>query len=349
MMQELLRHADDWPSLKSGVKLAYLDPPFNTGARFGHYDDAQDSDTWLSDLRERLKLVAALLGPDGSVWLHLDDSEQHRGRCLMDEVFGRDAFVATVVWQRRTSRDSRKAFSASQDYLHVYAPSGAKRWKSVRNGLRNAGGFVNPDNDPRGPWRSVPMSAQGGHATKSQFYSVITPTGVVHDPPPGRCWTYSEPRLRELIAAGKVYWPRGGDGRPRLKRYEDEVTDLSPSTLWLADDVGDNAEAKKEILRSLGGQTPFDTPKPERLLAQILHIATDEGETVLDCYLGSGTTAVAATRMARRWVGIERQSRTVNECVVPRLRSLLQAEAYDETEGVIAPHGRSGFVHAVMT
>ncbi|WP_188111271.1 site-specific DNA-methyltransferase [Nocardioides antri] len=310
-----------WQATQGEVKLAYLDPPFNTGARFGHYDDAVHTADWLEALQARLILIKKLLHRNGSVWLHLDDSEQHHGRCLMDEVFGADSFVATVIWQRRTSRDNRKAFSASHDYVHVYAPSGHKHWKSVRNGLANTGGFSNPDNDPRGPWRSVPLSAQAGHGTASQFYAITTPTGVVHDPPAGRCWTYTAPRFEELVRAGRVYWPKGGDGRPRLKRYEDEVEDLAPSTLWLASEVGDTAAAKKELLRTVGGKTPFDTPKPESLMERIIEVATDPGDLVLDPYAGSGTTAVVASRLNRRWIAIEAQEATLSGCAIPRLRA----------------------------
>jgi adenine-specific DNA-methyltransferase len=301
------------------VKLAYLDPPYNTGKRFGHYDDALHSAHWLTDLRARLYLIKELLHPDGSVWLHLDDSEQHHGRCVLDEVFGADAFVATVIWQRRMSRDNRTAFSVSHDYIHVYAPVGQKRWKHVRNGFANEGGLTNPDNDPRGPWRSIPLSAQAGHGTPSQFYAITTPTGSTVEPPPGRCWTYTAPRFRELESAGLIYWPRGGAGRPRLKRYADELTPLAPTTIWTSAEVGDNAVAKKELLEAVGGSVPFDTPKPEALMSRIIEIATDPGDTVLDPYLGSGTTAVAARRLSRRWIGIESVAATVRDVTLPRL------------------------------
>lgn len=301
------------------VKLAYLDPPYNTGKRFGHYDDALHSAHWLTDLRTRLHLVKELLHTDGSIWLHLDDSEQHHGRCLLDEVFGADAFVATVIWQRRTSRDNRTAFSVSHDYIHVYAPAGQKQWKHVRNGFANEGGLSNPDNDPRGPWRSIPLSAQAGHGTPSQFYAITTPAGEVVEPPAGRCWTYTAARFAELDEAGLIYWPRDGAGRPRLKRYAEELTPLAPTTLWTAAEVGDNAVAKKELLEAVGGSTPFDTPKPEALMTRIIEIATDPGDTVLDPYLGSGTTAVAARVLGRPWIGIETVAATVRDVTLPRL------------------------------
>jgi adenine-specific DNA-methyltransferase len=310
-------------------KLCYLDPPYNTGERFAHYDDRLDRAKWLTNLRDHLLLAKQLLSPDGSLWLHLDDSEQHRARCLLDEVFGEESFVATIVWQKRTTRDNRKAFSSMHDYIHVYAPSGPKVWRTVRNGLPDEGAFNNPDNDPRGPWRSVPMTVQAGHATASQFYTVTTPTGVRHEPPPGRCWTYTAERLAELDSDGRVYWPRNGDGKPRLKRYQTEVTGLAPFTIWSADEVGDTGSAKRALLSEFPHIQAFDTPKPVGLLERIIGVATDPGDLVLDYYLGSGTTAVAAQRLGRRWVGVERSARTVEEFALPRIRNAWEARPGD--------------------
>lgn len=304
------------------VKLCYLDPPYNTGAQFSTYSDSASSASWLEALRDRLVRIRALLHRDGSVWLHLDDSEQHHARVVLDEVFGPDSFVATVIWEKRRSRDNRTAFSSAHDYIHIYAPRGSRDWRAVRNGLPNVGAFINPDNDPRGPWRSVPMSAQAGHGTKAQFYQVTTPTGVVHDPPPGRCWTYSNERLEQLIVEGRVYWPSGGNGRPRLKRFQDEVSTLAPSTLWSSEFAGDTAQAKKELLRYFPGRSAFDTPKPEQLMERIISIASNEGDLVLDPYLGSGTTAAVAHKLNRRFVGIETAEAVVDEVVMPRLRAL---------------------------
>ena len=308
-------------SLAGTVKLCYLDPPYNTGERFAHYDDRAKSADWLTNLRDHLVATRQMLAPDGSVWLHLDDSEQHRARCVLDEVFGPDSFVATVVWQKRTTRDNRKAFSSMHDYIHVYAPAGPKVWKHVRNGLPDEGSFSNPDHDPRGPWRSVPMNVQAGHATASQFYTLTTPTGVKHDPPPGRCWTYTAARLAQLHSERRVYWPRSGDGKPRLKRYQHEVTGLAPFTVWTADEVGDTGTAKKGLLREFPDIQAFDTPKPLGLLERIVAIATDPDDLVLDYYLGAGTTAVAAQGLGRRWIGVEQSNRTVEEFALPRLRS----------------------------
>lgn len=312
-------------SLAGVVKLCYIDPPYNTGERFAHYSDRSDRAEWLTNLREHLVAARQLLAPDGSLWLHLDDSEQHRARCVLDEVFGEECFVATVVWQKRTTRDSRKAFSSMHDYIHVYSPAGPKGWKKVRNGLPDEGAFSNPDDDPRGPWRSIPMNVQAGHATASQFYTVVTPTGVHHDPPPGRCWTYTAERLAELAAQDRVYWPRGGDGKPRLKRFQSEVTGLAPFTIWPSDEVGDTGSAKRALMAEFSDRQVFDTPKPLGLMERIIQIATDPGDVVLDYYLGSGTTAVASQRLGRRWVGVEQSLRTIEEFALPRLQTTWEA------------------------
>lgn len=276
-------------------------------------------------MRDRLLQLKKLLAPDGSIWVHCDDYEQHRLRCLLDEALGSSAFVATIVWQKRTSRDNRTAFSSMHDYVHVYAARGAA-WSEVRNRLEDMGGYSNPDNDPRGPWRSVPMSAQAGHATAAQFYDIVSPTGVVHPPPKGRCWTYTRPRFEELVGQGRVYWPKAGDGRPRLKRYPEEATGLVPFTIWPADEVDDNDDAKKQILAMFPEHEAFATPKPERLMERIAHIASNPGDVVLDCFAGSGTTAAVAHKLGRRWVAVEWSRETIETFTGPRLEKVVRGE-----------------------
>jgi adenine-specific DNA-methyltransferase len=162
---------------------------------------------------------------------------------------------------------------------------------------------------------------------------------VAHDPPHGRCWTYTKRRFDELVAAGKVYWPRAGRGKPRLKRYQHESTGLAPFTIWTAAEVGENADAKKALLASIPGATPFNTPKPHGLLERIIHISTNPGDCVLDSFLGSGTTAIVAQRMGRRWIGIERNTETVNNVAIPLLKSGLEDNPSDHGN----VFGRVGF------
>lgn len=307
-------------------KLCYIDPPFNTGQVFDNYEDNIEHSIWLTMLRDRLQQIKPLLSQDGSVWVHLDDVEVHRCRAVLDEVMGEGSFVAQIVWHKRTTRDNRAAFSISQDYILVYAPAGPQSWKKSRNLLPDTGAFSNPDNDPNGPWRSIPMSAQAGHATASQLWTVTTPTGVRHTPPKGRAWTYTEAKFNELAAAGRIYWPRGGNGKPRLKKYPSPDDGLVPLTFWSAKEVGTTDSAKKEIMALFPDIEAFDTPKPEKLLQRIIHIASDPGDYVLDCFGGSGTTAAVAQKMRRRWVTSELSPENVETFTKPRLLKVINGE-----------------------
>jgi adenine-specific DNA-methyltransferase len=320
------------------VKLAYLDPPFNTQQSFLHYDDALEHSVWLTMMRDRLMQVKRLLGPDGSVWVHCDDSEQAYLRVLMDEVFGRNRWITTVVWQTRTSRENRAAFGLAHNYLLVYSPAGPTGWREVRNRLgRGADTSANPDNDSRGPWDSVPFSAQGHR--RNQMYEITTPTGVVHTPPRGRCWAATEPEFERLLADNRIYFTRRGDGPPRVKQFVTEAQGLVPMTWWSASEVGDSEEGKKEILELFADVEPFATPKPERLMQRIIEIATNPGELVLDCFAGSGTTAAVAHKTGRRWLTIERSRDTLAQFTLPRLRKVVDG---DDPGGISEETGWTG-------
>jgi adenine-specific DNA-methyltransferase len=311
------------------VRLAYLDPPFNTQQSFLHYDDNLEHSVWLTMMRDRLVQVRKLLSPDGSVWVHCDDYEQHRLRCVMDEVFGIGSFVATVIWQKRYSRDNRPAIGPVHDYLLVYSPLGPD-WKNVRNRVsrdpKSLKQYRNPNDDPKGPWRAIPLDVQAGHATAAQFYEVATPGGAVHDPPPGRAWSLTKDRLDALIAEDKIYFGLNGKGKPNLIRYLADDEGLVPWTWWPHEEVGHNDESKKEILTLFSDEEPFDTPKPERLMQRIIQIATNPGDIVLDSFLGSGTTAAVAHKTGRRWIGIERSVKTFDSYTIPRLTKVINGE-----------------------
>ena len=314
--------ADVLPALheehRGTVRLCYLDPPYNGGRRIRNYSDRSGRGEWYATLTASLSAMEPLLAPSGSVWLHLDDAAQHYGRMALDEVFGPRAFVATIIWQKRQTRENRSAFSIEHEYIHVYAPAG-KAWREHRNKIDPGVKGTNPDNDPRGPWRRVMMEAQDRGGRPTQHYTITTPTGVEYDPGPGCCWRYTRERFEELVADGRVFWPRNGDGKPCQKVYTAEVGDkLVPSTIWTAEQAGTTGDAKKGIL-SLFGTEAFDTPKPTRLLERIIQIASDPGDLVLDYYLGSGTTAVAAERLGRRWLGIDRNEETLREVTARRL------------------------------
>lgn len=326
------------------VKLVYIDPPFNTNLAFEHYDDAMEHSVWLGMMRERLELIRDLLAPDGSVWVHLDDSEMAYAKVLMDEIFGRKNFIATVVWQKRYSRDNRLAIGAVHDYILVYAPLG-NQWKHVRNKQERIGAkeYRNPNNDPRGAWRPIPMDVQAGHATASQFYEVTTPGGATHKPSRGRAWSLTADKMQELADQGLVYFGKDGKGKPNLIRYLADDDGLAPWSWWTHEEVGHTDESKKEILALFPGENPFDTPKPERLLQRIIHIASDPGDTVLDVFAGSGTTAAVAHKMGRRWVTAELSEKNVDQFVRPRLEMVVEGNDPGGITEAVEWKGGGGF------
>lgn len=314
----LLQREDLRAGVAGQVRLVYIDPPYNTGNAFAQYDDALDHEMWLSMFRDRLLGVRPLLAHDASVWVHLDDAEAHHARCVLDEVFGPAAFVATIVWQKRTTRESRKAFSSCHDYIHVYAPAGPKAWKLTRNLLeREPSEFRNRDGDPRGPWADAPFSAPGYRA--NQQYPIINPAGHRLLPPKGRSWYATEPVFKRLRADNRIWFPRAGAGLPRMKMFPNDVRGLVPFSMWGSDECGTNDDAKRHLMAMFPALEAFATPKPESLLERIVHIATSPGDLVLDCFAGSGTTPAVAHKMERRWVAVERSGSTVSDYLVPRL------------------------------
>ena len=238
---------------------------------------------------------------------------------MCDEVFGRSSFIANIVWQKRTSRENRAAIGSAHDNVLVYSPIGPQGWKDVRNRLTDAGGYANPDGDDKGRWRSIPFSAQGFRA--NQMYEIISPSGDVLAPPTGRCWGATEPVFKAYLAEGRVYWPRDGAGRPRIKQYEGEEEGLAPMTWWSADFAGDNQAAKKESI-DLYGSKHFGTPKPEKLLQAVIDIATNPGDLILDSFAGSGTTGAVAHKMGRRWIMVE-LGEHAHTHIVPRLNKVI--------------------------
>ncbi len=317
------------PFYRGKVKCIYIDPPYNTQSAFTHYDDKLEHSQWLTMMYPRLVLLRELLAEDGSIWVSIDDREAHYLKVLMDEVFGRDSFVTTIAWQQRTTRENRKTFSSNHEYLLLYTKD-YTRFAATRNDLELTdevrARYKNPDNDSRGSWQSVSANAQAGHGTPSQFYTLIAPNGKQHDLPNGRCWLYTEERIRKEIAANNIWFGKDGNGVPRIKKFLSEAkAGLTPETLWFAEDVGTNDFAKKHLIELFRDADLFDTPKPESLINQVIHISTNPGDIVLDSFLGSGTTAAVAHKMGRRWIGIEMGEHAVTHCL-PRLEKVIGGE-----------------------
>jgi len=316
------------PFYAGQVKCIYIDPPYNTQSAFEHYDDKLEHSQWLSAIYPRLVILRELLAKDGSIWVSIDDSEGAYLRVLMDEVFGRSCFVASNVWQKRYSRENREAIGDVHEYILVYAKD-PDRFKQRRNLVplteEQARVYRNPNNDPNGRWRPVPMTAQEGHATAEQFYEVVTPSGAKHRPPEGRCWGVSRATYERLLSEGRIYFGKDGSAQPNVIRYLSEVPGVAPWTWWPSDEVGHTDESKKEIHALFGKIGAFDSPKPERLIERILHIATNPGDLVLDSFLGSGTTAAVAQKMGRGFIGIEMGDHARTHCL-PRLQMVIEGE-----------------------
>ena len=314
---------------ESRVRVIYIDPPYNNQEDYHHYLDRSSRETWLRQMEVHLWALAPFLSEEGSIWISIDDNELHYLKVTADKIFGSDNFLSTIVWQHRTTRENRKVFSNNNEFILAYAKN-ARVFKERRNMLPTTSQlmkrFRNFDNDPRGPWQSVSANVQAGHGTQSQFYELITPLGKKHIPPKGRCWIYTEAKMKQEIAKNNIWFGRDGNGVPRIKHFLSQANlGLTPHTMWSAEEVGTTDLAKKHLLRVLPNEQVFETPKPESLLCRILHITTDPGDLVLDTFLGSATTAAAAHKMGRRYVGVESGEHAVTHCV-PRLRRVVEGE-----------------------
>jgi len=318
------------PYYAGQVKCIYIDPPYNTGAAFEHYDDKLEHSMWLAMMWPRLELLWELLAEDGSIWVSIDDREAHYLKVILDEVFGRNDFLANVVWQKRYSRENRGVLGDAHEHILVYVKDELLfRQQANRIPLdeKQAKIYRNPDNpnetDPTKRWRGLPMTAQGYRP--NQMYQIVAPSGKVHTPPEGRCWSMIESEFQKKLAEGRIYWGKKDDAAPSIIRYLSEVDGVVPWTWWPHEDAGHTDESKKESIRIFGGDNSADTPKPERLIERIFQIATNSGDLVLDSFLGSGTTAAVAQKMGRRFIGIELGDHAVTHCV-PRLRKVIDGE-----------------------
>jgi len=321
--------------LQGQIKCIFIDPPYNTGSAFEHFDDGVEHSLWLSLMRDRLELLRRLLSDDGSIWITIDDNEAHYLKVLCDEIFGRRQFVANVVWQKRYARDNNAAIGSAHDHILVYEKtfdSFRKNRNRIELDAKTREPYKNPNNDPNGPWQSISFTGAGFRA--NMMYPIIGPDGREHRPPEGRHWAALEPEYQRLLANKRIWFGPEGKGVPRVIRYLSEVEGLVPSTWWPHDEVGHNDEAKKDAHSLLGKEGTFDTPKPERLIRRILHIATNPGDLVLDSFAGSGTTGAVAHKMGRRWIMVELGCHCDTH-IVPRMRKVIDGE--DDggiTEGV---------------
>ena len=329
--QNLLIQGDNLQALKAllpfyrgRVKCIFIDPPYNTQSAFEHYDDNLEHSQWLSMMLPRLQLLRELLSEDGSIWVTIDDNEGHYLKVLMDEVFGRRNFVANVVWRSSdNSNNDAKTFSVDHNQVLVYSASPV--WLTNKlDAEEKRSHFKNPDNDPRGPWfDGNPLNSP--KPRENLMYVLTAPNGNrIQHPPNG--WRWESTTLQEKLATGEI---RFNETMTAIKRrtYLHEMKGLPPSTLWVdLLKTGHNRQAKTEQKNlGLDDVELFSTPKPERLIEQVLKIATNPNDLVLDSFLGSGTTAAVAHKMGRRWIGIEMGEHAATHCL-PRLEKVIAGE-----------------------
>ncbi len=215
--------------LSGKIKCIYIDPPYNTGSAFEHYDDGREHSVWLSLIRERLEILWRMLSSDGSIWVSIDDYEMPYLRILMDEVCGRQNFIACNIWQKRYSRENREAIGDAHEYIVIFAKDPVK-FKSVRNklplGEKQLSVYKNPNNDPKGRWRGVSLSAQGYRP--NQMYEIVSPiSGKKHRPPAGSCWKVIEPEYKKLLADGRIYFGKDGNAVPSRRLMHERPVRLN--------------------------------------------------------------------------------------------------------------------------
>jgi adenine-specific DNA-methyltransferase len=304
------------------VKCVFIDPPYNTGSAFTHYEDGLEHSLWLSLMRDRLEIIKRLLSDDGSLWVTLDDNEAHYFKVMCDEVFGRQNFISTAIWQKKYApKSDSKYLSASHDFILAYAKSLENlKINRLPKSSKQTDRYTNKDNDPRGPWKASDVLRS--EARDYAIFPIRLPSGREVMPPAGTSWRYTKEKFDELIADNRIYFGQTGDSRPAYKRFLSDVSDTIPSTtIWPYDEVGHNDESKKEM-RYLFADDLFGTPKPERLMQRIVHLASAPGDLVLDSFAGSGTTGAVAHKMGRRWIMVEIGDHADTH-IVPRLQKVI--------------------------
>lgn len=327
----MLIHGDNLLALKAleseyagKIKCIYIDPPYNTGSAFTHYDDNIEHSIWLSLMRDRLVLLHNLLSEDGSIWITLDDNEVYYCKVLMDELFGRSNFVGSVIWEKADSpKMDPKYFSTRHDIILVYAKCLDKLTINREKSDEIPEHYNKIDENGR-RYYLKPMRVMGGNVSESLFYPMIAPDGTEVLPISSKgqrtCWRWSKKKTEE--ESDRIEWVNGKNGWSLYFRiYADSSRGTPVQTIWTHQEAGSNRTSKAEI-NNLFGTNTFDTPKPEKLIQKVINAATQEGDIVLDSFLGSGTTSAVAHKMGRKHIGIEMGEHAYTHCA-PRLKMVV--------------------------
>ncbi len=326
------------------IKCIYIDPPYNTGNAFDHYDDNLEHSIWLSLIKPRIEILRNLLSEDGSMWISIDDDESHYLKVLCDEVFGRKNFVNNIIWEKKyTISNDARWLSDNHDHILLFAKN-KEIWRPNRiprtNEMNSA--YRNPDNHKKGSWKSTPLHAKSGTESAERF-SYIFKNGVTWSPPSGTYPRFSKESLKRLDENNEIWFGVNGNATPSRKTFLSELRDEgTPSkTIWNFDEVGHNHEAKDEV-KKFNEVEIFSTPKPERLLQRIITLASNESDWILDSFLGSGTTAAVAQKMNRKWIGIELGEHCHTHCI-PRLQKVCDGTDQGGISQAVGWKGGGGF------
>ena len=303
------------------MKCVFIDPPYNTGSAFEHYDDGLEHSLWLGMMRDRLELIRRLLRPDGSLWVTLDDNEAHYFKVMCDEVFGRENFLASSIWQHSVQGKGYSGkFSVHHNYVFAYRRSEAFELSDLPREDRHNINYSNPDNDPRGLWRSGDV--RNAMVRRNLMYDITTPSGKIIKPPE-KGWRFSRETFERELSEGKIKFSPD-ETRVIRKIYLADQEGRVPETLWFATEAGTTREANSE-LRDVLDEEVFATPKPERLIERVLNLASRPDDLVLDSFAGSGTTGAVAHKMGRRWIMVELGEHARTH-IVPRLNKVIDGQ-----------------------
>ena len=307
------------------IQTIYCDPPYNKGKDTFGYNDKFNHSTWLTFLKNRLEICKKLLKQSGTIWINLDDTENHYAKVLMDEIFGRDNFIANVIWEKKYSPQNNSTFfSDNHDHILVY---GKDKNFTQFNGLERTEeadkAYKNPDNDQRGVWKPGDLSVKGNN--EKNIYPIETPSGRIVKPTNGRSWVVKKEKFEELVKDNRIWFGPEGKNIPSTKRFLSEVKNsFTPKTIWKYDEVGHNQDANRELSKFYNMEE-FTTPKPEKLLKRILTISSNESDWVLDAFAGSGTTAAVALKMKRKFIICE-QMNYGKKIIIERLKKVIEGE-----------------------
>lgn len=325
------------------IKCIYIDPPFNTGQAFDHYDDGVEHFLWLTLMRDRIEILKKLLTHDGTLWVHLDDNEVHYLRIILDEIFGRANFLTSVSWRAAdSSNNDATQFSIDHNSILVYSSSLGWKSNSLPRTDESNTHYSNPDNDPRGPWFSGNLSSP--NPRPNLRFNLTSPHGYIIKPP-ANGWRWSKEKIEEKISSGEIIFSEDGK-RIIRKTYLSDQQGLAPSSIWAnIDETGHNRQAKYELKKLFPDVVTaelFKTPKPERLIHRILQIATNPGDLVLDSFAGSGTTGAVAHKMGRRWIMVE-LGEHCHTHIIPRLKKVIDGTDQGGISKAINWKGGGGF------